>query len=951
MPQVNNNDPSAYVQQNKYLPHFTFLGYSQAQPLDVNATINPAALEGTIQGLNQDYNKGFEADQGRIDNYYKALMTAPGDIPDRNKYLQSFDQSSNSLLDKFRDDKGRVRYESSEFMREMRSMNRQFATDPALEQFRQSLEGFNYWKESNQKAPNGLIDFNPYVDANGRAYNTLQNKAPYQPDFSPIPDVIKPVTDLWSIVKADATKTQTINDISGISTDKEYESNKPKIDALVDEVTASFLNTREGAIMFRQLTEPHRLNGSYFNPPSTDQKVNEEVAIRKIKEHIENLGELYKYEKSGDVKTTKPDWNDILLTKKKYLNAQGEGVEVVTLPKGNEVSYTVKGNSFASPEELNVSKEKWKKNVTEIRESFGKWNKGEGDIAKEVVDASGRPVFVLNNPNDKSLVNKYQKQLDEYSNIVQLEHNKTKYAEKFDYEAKKAAGLLDMGVVQKGDYQRKLDDIKKNFLRGVIGFTSLTKESDVQGAYHLMIENPDLFNRAVDVQSKSILQTINRDTLAEKDALIKEVDQYMTSRGYGHKDALNFKLMFDNNAEEVARMYQESENRFNEKLKDSKFDKRYLDYLSFYDTKGQDRIVSDSEFTFDTIGKEQSKQKDYRESLQRQIELNLMTGTHEVFMQIGNQDVPISKDDIDNLIVTGKDALSKDSKYLKNFQVKGWRFDNDNGIVVTAAMELDGEMRNIEVRNYKNLEDYLINQGYDVAYRLSQREQIAKGFRDSFDSESEVGSTRYNDKNEVIQKSYRVEKLLFPEGAYKEGTLKVDMDGEVHYMDSYNEVIEAYINHVAVQTQEKQPQTITDGTTTVVPRNSSNKVVAANYNNPYGVSATVNGVEGYVVYPTPEAGLQAASNDIRIKLNGTSGEMKRRFGDDYLSTATLYDLIATFAPSADGNNPDSYSEKVAKELGITKETLLNSIKDSTALAKAMLKIESPSTYKQLYGQG
>jgi hypothetical protein len=91
----------------------------------------------------------------------------------------------------------------------------------------------------------------------------------------------------------------------------------------------------------------------------------------------------------------------------------------------------------------------------------------------------------------------------------------------------------------------------------------------------------------------------------------------------------------------------------------------------------------------------------------------------------------------------------------------------------------------------------------------------------------------------------------------------------------------------------------------------------AQQNNNPGNIRTASGQ--FAVYTTPQAGWQALENDIQAKISGNNSH---GLGPN----STLQDFFNVYAPTGDGNNnPSSYAQAVAKQLGVTPTTKLGSL--------------------------
>ena len=98
------------------------------------------------------------------------------------------------------------------------------------------------------------------------------------------------------------------------------------------------------------------------------------------------------------------------------------------------------------------------------------------------------------------------------------------------------------------------------------------------------------------------------------------------------------------------------------------------------------------------------------------------------------------------------------------------------------------------------------------------------------------------------------------------------------------------------------------------------------------------------IFRTPQEGFDALVNDMRIKARGES--------DVVPATATLQEMINVYAPAEDNNDPTSYANTVATDLGITTSTPINTLtnKQLMDLAKAIVRVESPNSYIELFGR-
>lgn len=109
--------------------------------------------------------------------------------------------------------------------------------------------------------------------------------------------------------------------------------------------------------------------------------------------------------------------------------------------------------------------------------------------------------------------------------------------------------------------------------------------------------------------------------------------------------------------------------------------------------------------------------------------------------------------------------------------------------------------------------------------------------------------------------------------------------------------------------------------------------------------------KGFRTFDTLEEGFEAMKSDLRAKINGRSDAMKRYYKENNIDSrdATLVDLISVYAPPSE-NDTDSYIDSVATQLGVRRDISLSDL-DLNDLALAMIKVESPDSYKELTKTG
>jgi len=94
---------------------------------------------------------------------------------------------------------------------------------------------------------------------------------------------------------------------------------------------------------------------------------------------------------------------------------------------------------------------------------------------------------------------------------------------------------------------------------------------------------------------------------------------------------------------------------------------------------------------------------------------------------------------------------------------------------------------------------------------------------------------------------------------------------------------------------------------------------------------------GFTIFNTPEEGFQAMIKDLTAKMTGNSSAAVSKLGRN---AQTLREMISVYAPSEDNNDPNNYSNVVARKLGVSPdEPLSNLINRIPELAKAMAEHE------------
>lgn len=94
-------------------------------------------------------------------------------------------------------------------------------------------------------------------------------------------------------------------------------------------------------------------------------------------------------------------------------------------------------------------------------------------------------------------------------------------------------------------------------------------------------------------------------------------------------------------------------------------------------------------------------------------------------------------------------------------------------------------------------------------------------------------------------------------------------------------------------------------------------------------------------FSSPEEGAAANLADLQYKISGDSPAMKAKFGDKY--TPTLSNLIATWAPASDNNDPAAYAKFVSQKTGIPVNQPLK-VEDAKTILPAIAQFEGGQNY-------
>ena len=124
------------------------------------------------------------------------------------------------------------------------------------------------------------------------------------------------------------------------------------------------------------------------------------------------------------------------------------------------------------------------------------------------------------------------------------------------------------------------------------------------------------------------------------------------------------------------------------------------------------------------------------------------------------------------------------------------------------------------------------------------------------------------------------------------------------------------------------------GITPTMPSNYSSPA-----NNP-GNLRPVGQSTGFQQFPTPEDGSNGMTADLVSKVSGKSPAMTAKFGQNY--QPTLANIISTWAPAGDNNNPLEYTKFVSDKTGIPPRKILT-VADIPKIQEAMTQFEGNSS--------
>jgi hypothetical protein len=936
--------PEVFLQQNKSLPNFTFRGYATPGKLNYSTTIDPKVLQTAISNLDAAYNKGQAFEQESQSNRYKAFGAAPGDIELRNTILNQYDEEAKKIISKFTTSSG-IAFENQNFPREVNALNLEFAKNLEIQKLGLTNKAYNNYDASLGKGENGYTNYKPYVDKNGKVWNTKENGV-FEPDFHANIDYATPVLNLWGKVKADERNTSTIDEIDGTSTTTGKESTEAKIDALTDQAYSYFMQTPEGSLMFKELTTDHKKDGKWVD------KQSEEDANNSIKQYVKDLSGFFKYTKESNSTKTQLPWQEQVELKKTYQSSDGKRKEVNEVTIGGVVDphVSIRGNGYGTPEANSEYSAVALENLKELTKNFNAYNKENGDVMQLIADANGMPTVSLKDPSNKILIGKHKAQLDRFNVDMQLEHNVKVNLARFDNAVLKEAGLSNLSPAKKKELDEEYNKFMGQFRKSTTGIFDMTSNGSYLDAYSVAAANPELMNEIKEYKA------LHSNAEAAGSPLYTRIDAFLRKANIKDDNGVTAYLLVSQEMSEIKKNADDVNKELTEKLASSnnKNLAPYSKYRQLYSKQAEQKTVTGNEYNLDNGSNTKEVEAFVNPTIDR-----VLSGVLPIYLTHGNQDVPALTDE---MLTDYKAAEKGKGHELKDdLKIIGWRFDDNDGLVATGTFKGNS----IEVRPSKGgtgslgLEAFVVAAGYDAALRIDQLRRIGQDFNISFGQEARLGIDSYDEKTgEQIQKSYKMEKLLFDdEAGNKEGTLKIDFDGTTEFADSYSEAIDKWILHEAkIQQSEQTSEILTTGDgVRYVKSGTGTTVDPSTYFNPYGIRPK--GVKGYLVFANMQEGINKGIADIRAKVEGKSDAMKEVYGESYLTKkedgtgpATLLDLIKVFAPPSDGNNPDTYADNIFKWTNgkYGPSTKLVDIKDIDLLAKMKLKQENYKVYKQIY---
>jgi hypothetical protein len=106
----------------------------------------------------------------------------------------------------------------------------------------------------------------------------------------------------------------------------------------------------------------------------------------------------------------------------------------------------------------------------------------------------------------------------------------------------------------------------------------------------------------------------------------------------------------------------------------------------------------------------------------------------------------------------------------------------------------------------------------------------------------------------------------------------------------------------------------------------------------YGFTGSIKDQSGFQTFATPEQGMQAAVNQLRLYQTGRTRNVVPGTNTRINGNTTLLDATRAWAPESDGNNPRAYATFVAKRLGVSTNTPISQI-DPKQWARAIAIVE------------
>lgn len=179
----------------------------------------------------------------------------------------------------------------------------------------------------------------------------------------------------------------------------------------------------------------------------------------------------------------------------------------------------------------------------------------------------------------------------------------------------------------------------------------------------------------------------------------------------------------------------------------------------------------------------------------------------------------------------------------------------------------------------------------------------------------------------------------------------IDQQYKLAQIDKWNNPINDPLDILRMQKaqqeldqQQKTQQLLSGGALSNYGQPAPNQNMPMNMrnNNPGNLKDPSSGE--FRTFNDPQEGALANLADLQLKISGDSPAMKAKFGDNY--EPNLSNLISTWAPASDNNNPAAYADFVSKKTGIPIDRKL-SVEDAARILPAIAEFEGGQPYNAL----